>query len=749
MSRSRTHRMPISSLISLTLLWMGSLGAQQPPTHVGRAVCASCHQGEHSRWSGSHHDLSMLEVSDPASRAPFDGTEVSSGGVLSRFLQVDERPVIEVEDSSGKKTLPVRYFFGTSPCQQVLVEGEKGRLQSFPIAWATPEAAGGARWYPLFPDEKTPAGDPLHWSGVLNNWNHMCAECHSTGMVKNYDLESDSFNTHWQELDVSCEACHGPGSDHVTWAKATKEEREEPRYRRSPKGLPVQFHRDQATWVRPAGEKVARRSPKRIHHDETETCARCHSRRTALVDGSVPGTPLSETHLLSLLDTSLYHPDGQILDEVYVHGSFLQSRMYAEGVTCSDCHEPHGGKLHIEGNSLCIGCHDPAIYDLPSHHHHTPKSTGASCIECHMVSRTYMGVDPRRDHSFRVPRPDLSIRIGTPNACNDCHQDKENYWAAEKVREWFPDGRSGDFHWGEALHAARNNSPVAPELIRMVLEDEKTPGIVRATALAELTPFLNRTNSDLLSRSFTDSDPLVRRQAALALDGLPLEQTYGVLLDLLRDSSRIVRTVAAELLSPIQRELSADPQGAGLQLSRVLAEYISMQEINGDRPESHVNLGALATRRGDIEEAIRCYQEALKRTPSFGPASVNLADAFRTLDRDAEGIEVLQQAIERVPDDAGLHHALGLALVRVGKKEQALVALAQAVQLAPQSPRYALVHAVALDDGGQTKQAIAALQKARLLHPDDRWLKAAHEEFLNKPETTVLPDPGSPEKTND
>jgi tetratricopeptide (TPR) repeat protein len=322
------------------------------------------------------------------------------------------------------------------------------------------------------------------------------------------------------------------------------------------------------------------------------------------------------------------------------------------------------------------------------------------------------------------------------------------------VTEWFPDGRGDDFHWGEALHAARNNSPVAPELIRMVLEDEKTPSIVRATALAELTPFLDRTNSDLLSRSFTDSDPLVRRQAVLALDGLPLEQTYGILLDLLGDSSRIVRTVAAELLSPIQRELSADPQGAGLQLSRVLAEYISMQEINGDRPESHVNLGALASRRGDLKEAVRCYKEALKRTPSFGPASVNLADALRALDRDPEGIEVLQQAIDRVPDDAGLHHALGLALVRVGKKEQALQSLGQAVTLAPQSPRYALVHAVALEDGGQRVLAIAALEKALQLHPSDRWLLAAKQEyidkekqeFIDKEESSISPVPATPEK---
>jgi predicted CXXCH cytochrome family protein len=455
------------------------------------------------------------------------------------------------------------------------------------------------------------------------------------------------------------------------------------------------------------------------------------------VDGSEPGSPLSETHLLSLIEADLYHDDGQILDEVYVYGSFLQSRMHAEGVTCSDCHEPHSGKLHIEGNSLCIGCHDPGSYDLPAHHHHVSGTKGASCIECHMVSRTYMGVDPRRDHSFRVPRPDLSLRIGTPNACTGCHEDKDSIWAAQKVVEWYPDGRSDNFHWGEALHAARRGAPVAPELIRMVLEDESTAAIVRATVMAELTPFLDRSNVDLLQNGFFDPDPMVRRQATLALDGIGLQDTHLILIDMLSDSSLIVRTVAAELLSPIETQIASDPNGAGRLFSKALAEYISIQRVHADRPESHVNLGSLATRRGKIEEAVEYFKEALRRTPSFGPASVNLADALRTLDRDAEGIVVLRKAIEKVADDAGLHHALGLALVRVGEKENALPSLKQAVQLSPESPRYALVHAVALKDSGETQLAIEALQAALLIHPDDRWLKGAVEEYrseLKEPE---------------
>ncbi len=730
MRSTPTHRWPLLRSVALLLMMATATPVivHGQLTHVGRSTCIECHTTQHSLWLNSHHDLAMTLPGEDSVRALFDGSEVSTGGVVSRFVMKEDRPVIEVEDSSGSAELAVRYFFGTSPCQQVLVDGVDGRLQSYPIAWATEEAKGTPRWYSLFPGEKTPPGDPLHWNGILNNWNHMCAECHSTGVEKNFDASDDSFHTSWKEIDVSCEACHGPGSDHVKIMRAAEQNKEVGKIRSS--GFPVDLKRDGATWVRPEGEKVARRTVPRTRHEETETCARCHSRRSSFQNGSTPGQDLSDTHLLSLLSEGLYHDDGQILDEVYVHGSFLQSKMYSEGVTCSDCHDAHSGELHLPGNSLCISCHDATAYDQPTHHHHVQGTEGASCVNCHMVARTYMGVDPRRDHSFRVPRPDLSVRIGTPNACNGCHEDQQPTWAAEKVAEWYPDGRSGDFHWGESLHAARNGSRVAPELIRMVLENEETPAIVRATALSELIPFLDGTNIDLLQVGFSDADPLVRRQAVLGLDGIPLQDTFRILLNSLTDPSIIVRSAAAELLSPLEKEIGSNPElPESILFNKALSEYLSMQRVNGDRPESHVNLGSLAIRRGDLEEAVRCYREALKRTPSFGPASVNLADALRGLQRDQEGVEVLSEAITHVPEDAGLHHALGLALVRIGEKGLAIDSLKRAVELAPGAPRYALVHAVALEDSGKTLPAIVALEEALKIHPQDPALKAALEEF--------------------
>ena len=337
-----------------------------------------------------------------------------------------------------------------------------------------------------------------------------------------------------------------------------------------------------------------------------------------------------------MLDVGLYHDDGQILDEVYVHGSFLQSRMYAEGVTCSDCHDPHRGTLLLEGNALCIGCHDPGIYDVKTHHHHTENTAGSYCVDCHMTSRNYMTVDPRRDHSFRIPRPDLTIRIGTPNACNECHQNQTPVWASEKVAEWYPQGQSGNFHWGEALHAARTGAQIAPNLLRLALESDQTPGIAKATALSELSRWLDASTLDLVDKNLDDRDPMIRRGALLALTMAPPEAIASRIHGFLSDASLIVRLVAAELLAP----LMTTPEAAEIHpaLLTAISEYRKVQMINADRPEAHVNIGSLEARLGNGEAALKAYRESLKREPSFGPASVNLAALLRALNLIEAGV---------------------------------------------------------------------------------------------------------------
>ena len=302
-------------------------------------------------------------------------------------------------------------------------------LQCLDIAWDTRRK----RWFHLYPDEKFAPDDPLYWTGRYQTWNLMCAECHSTNLRKNYNLKTDSYRTTWAEINVGCQACHGPGAEHV--ASATTKESGTP--------MPVRFG---------AGDS----------RFQVEQCAVCHSRRRVVAPPDAPGQAFMDHYAPEWLRDDLYFADGQILGEVYVYGSFLQSKMYRQGVRCTDCHNPHSLKLDAEGNRVCTKCHQltppsefPTLkaknYDTPEHHHHAPGSEGARCVNCHMAARTYMVVDPRRDHSFRIPRPDLSVAIGTPNACNGCHQDKDAQWAAGTIASWNGPGYSPPPHFGAAL----------------------------------------------------------------------------------------------------------------------------------------------------------------------------------------------------------------------------------------------------------------------------------------------------------
>jgi len=427
-----------------------------------------------------------------------------------------------------------------------------------------------------------------------------------------------------------------------------------------------------------------------------------------------------DTHRLALLDERLYHADGQILDEVYVYGSFLQSKMYGAGVICTDCHDPHSLQLHADGNDVCARCHLPAIFDTPSHHHHEPDSAGAMCVECHAPERTYMIVDPRRDHSFRIPRPDLSVKMGTPNACIGCHADASAEWAAETVAEWLGPGRSPEPHYGEALHAGREGLPEAGVSLARLIEDSEAPGIARATALSLIPPYAGAGTLQTLSEALRDGDPLVRASAAQVFESIDPRQRLAPLLPLLDDPVLAVRMASVRALAAVPPEQITDGRRGRFQL--VIDEYRQVQMAIAERPESHLNLGWLHAQLGQPEEAERAYRTALRLDPSFVPVLVNLSDLYRSQGRDREGEELLRRGLALAPDDGSIHHALGLLLVRQSRLSAALDELGKAVELSPGEPRYAYVYGVALNDTGRPDQALSVLSAAHKRHPGNRDL---------------------------
>ncbi len=713
--------MRATTALTFLLLCTGAstaIAAKSLPEYVGRGVCMSCHTEQDARWRGSHHDLAMQEANEETVLGDFDDAHFTQFGVESRFYRDGDRFMVRTDGPDGKlQDYPIKYTFGVHPLQQYLIAFPGGRLQVLDIAWDTRnEDQGGQRWIHLHPEDPVPHDDVLHWTGPNLNWNYMCADCHSTNLRKGYDSGTDVYRTTWSEIDVSCEACHGPGSDHVRWAEAMAEGA--PAADGIPDmGLTVNLdERKGITWaIDPVTGRAARSAPRETSR-EIQVCARCHSRRSQLTDETVAGQPFLDAFRPALLTQGLYYPDGQMLDEVYVWGSFLQSKMHDAGVTCSDCHDPHAADLRLPGEMVCYQCHEAGRYASQRHHFHPEDSSGASCVECHMPATNYMVVDARHDHGFRVPRPAQSVRLGTPNACTKCHDDKGAQWAAEQVADWYGPTVAQTDDYAKAMYAARSRLPGAGPLLRKIAADLDQPGISRATALSELGTYADRDALALIREELNAKDPLHRLGALAALEGAaPAKRPLAV--SLLWDDHKAIRIEAAKLLSQIPA--NRFPKEVRKQLAQGINEYFAVQEFTAERPESQVNLAELYAALGDHQKAEAAYRRALRLQPRFIPAYVNMAHFLSGRQREQEAEGLLRQGLKINPQSADLNHALGLSLVRGKKADEALAVLARAADLAPGNARYGYVYAVALQSSGKLEESLRELEAVNRRHPGD------------------------------
>ncbi|MBU6378662.1 MAG: hypothetical protein KJS95_09040 [Gammaproteobacteria bacterium] len=657
---------------------------------VGSSRCADCHAAEYGAWRGSQHAHAMQHASAATVLGNFDDAEFRHGGVTSTFFRRDQRFFVRTDGPDGRLAdFEIKYTFGVDPLQQYLVELPGGRLQALSIAWdARPRAAGGQRWFHLYPGERIDFRDELHWTRPAQNWNFMCADCHSTDIRRNFDANTDSFATRWSDIAVGCEACHGPASRHL-------QKPQEP-YR-------IGSGKDRSA-------------------AEMETCAACHARRSQIDEGAIAGDALLDHYLPSTLAEGLYHADGQQIAEVFIWGSFLQSRKYMAGVTCGACHEPHTQKLIKPGNAVCTQCHVAERFDTPAHHHHgavdgTVRMRAAvrdapACVDCHMRESTYMVIDRRRDHGFHVPRPDLTISLGTPNACNDCHANRSARWAEDALIAWNGAARSESAHFGKALRAGRQGDAGAVSGLLGVMADPGQPGIVRATAIELLARYPGGVTGEAIRRSLTDPDPLVRHQALVAQSqvvsqGEGTQRLVGLLAPMLDDPLRAIRHEAARQLALARAPLA---EAQRKRLDSELADYERTLRLDLSRGEAWLSLGNLQAARGDVAAAEASFRRATTADPFFIAAFVNLADLLRSDGREIAVESVLREGLQRSPRAASLREALGLALVRQGRKAEALREFAAAYRAAPGESRPAYVYALALHDAGQGAAALRLLE---------------------------------------
>jgi predicted CXXCH cytochrome family protein len=697
--------------------------------YVGRENCKKCHQKEYNLFRGSDHDMAMDIASDSTVLGDFNNAAFTHFGITSRFYTKDGKYYVYTEGPGGKfEEYELKYTFGIRPLQQYLVEFPGGRMQCLPLCWDTrPKQQGGQRWFHIYDRERIPPNDILFWTHTAQNWNYMCAECHSTNLKKNFDYKTETYNSTWSEIDVSCEACHGPGSEHVEWAEAVERGENPQRFRNM--GLKIRLKDDdQGAWVFKDMQKgTAERTVPRTSDVLIDMCARCHSRRSSLTDDYAYGKSILNSHNVSLLEERLYFPDGQILEEVYVYASFLQSKMHRAGVICTDCHEPHSGRVYVQGNALCYRCHLTEKYGTRRHHFHKPDSTGSGCFDCHMPERTYMVVDPRRDHSIRLPRPDLSEKLNVPNACNQCHTDKPVRWAIETMEKWYGPFKNRPEHYGETIWAGRRSYPEAlPELITLA-ENKDAPVMVRATVISLLRNYANPNTIPVLQSALKNPQPLIRAAAADAMEILSPGDRAQLLTPALQDSIKLVRITAARQLAEVSNS-NLSPKNLQLR-NKNTEEYIRMLYTHADNPSAYLNVGVLYLRQNDYPKTEAAYKKAIENEPYFPGGYINLADLYRMQDREAEGEKVLLSGLEKNPDAAVIHHALGLLLVRKKKTDPALNFLAKAAELEPENARYCYVYAVGLNSTGKSDQAVAELEKALPHNPYDRDLLFALTAF--------------------
>ena len=688
-------------------------------TFVGRDSCIACHKREYELWRNSHHDLAMQEASEVTVLGNFQNGTYTKYGIKSTFFRRDGKFFVNTEGEDGKlHDFEIKYTFGATPLQQYLVEFPDGRLQVLPLCWDTrTKGEGGQRWFHIYANERIPPDDLLFWTRSNQNWNYMCAECHSTNIKLNYNQNTNSYGTTWSEIDVSCEACHGPGSEHLEWAKLNKKgESTEGIYQ---KGLVIQLKDpNMGGWVFDLRTGNAQRSTPLKSHKEIELCARCHARRDPITSDYIYGQPLVSTHRLQLLEEGMYFPDGQIQDEVYVYGSFLQSKMFHKGVTCSDCHDPHSMKIYATGNELCYRCHLQEKFADRSHHFHNPDSTGALCVECHMPERTYMVIDPRRDHSIRIPRPDLSIELGTPNACIKCHSNKTNQWAADSVTSWYGTDFSKREHYGEILHQGRNGHPNAERLLISLIVDTTQPNIIRATALLLLRDYLSNSSVETVSDLTYNKDPIIRYASVHALEAFEPNLRFTLGKHLLNDPILLVQIETARVLAPTPKELLINEDKVALEIAT--SKYLSSLTQFGDRPTFRVTLGNYYLQIGDYEKAEREYLHAIKIEPNFVYAYVNLADLYRLQEREADGERILSQALERQPNMPEINYALGLLLARQKRLPESLRYLEKAADLNPEDSHLSYTYGIALHSTGEVEKALQVLEDAFNRHPYNR-----------------------------
>ncbi len=656
--------------------------AAAPNTFTGNLSCKPCHEQEHTQWLTSHHFMAMQPANDSTVSGDFNNATYTADGVTTRFFKKDGKFFIHTEDETGAyRDMEVKYIFGFTPLQQYLVEFPGGKMQATRMSWDTKEG----KWFHQYAGQKMPAGDWLHWTGNGQNWNTMCASCHGTNLQKGYDVQTDTYATTYNEINVSCESCHGPGKNHIDYINGSD-------YKKGKKteGSLLMLYKN--------GDKMT----------SINTCGYCHARRTDITGNPFPGPEVLDDYIPELPTNEFFYADGQMNDEDYNYTSFLESKMFHRGVQCTNCHNPHTNKLKLDGPTVCAQCHAQDAYESEKHTLHKVGTVGVNCISCHMPSKVYMGNDLRHDHSFRIPRPDLTAQYGTPNTCNACHSDKSAQWAAEAIVKGY--GKKPAYHWSEDLiPGSRLDGQSGPHLGKLVA-DSAVPNIVRAATLRYLSQ-LNTSNTGFaIVKYLSDTSALVRHTAIRGLRGVNPSIWLQAAAPLLSDKVRAVRIAAADLYLDVpSNQIPSEYFQAFTAAKNELDRFILFQT---DFAQGNLQAGDYYRRLNDLPNAERFYLRAIAKDSQMVNARVNLASTFNITGKNPEALQQLELAARIQPQSDHIFYTLGLLHAELRNPEKSAQAFRQAIALNPQNIRAAYNYGLLLSQSGRNNEAEKVFMQA-------------------------------------
>lgn len=636
----------------------------------------------------------MQPANDSTVEGDFNDRTLVADGVTSRFHRKGDKYFIRTQGADGRShDYEVQHTFGYRPLQQYLVAFPGGKLQVARQSWDTQQK----KWFHQYAGQAIPSHDWLHWTGNAQNWNTVCASCHSTNLKKNYAWQADTFHTTYSAMTLSCESCHGAGQLHVRYIRSGAH-----KGRKKVRGSYLQL---------PANTGQL---------GQINACAPCHSRRSEISAELLATSELMDNYIPDIPSTEHFFADGQVRDEDFSYAAFLQSKMYGRGVKCSNCHDPHSGKLALTGNRLCLQCHAKK-YDDASHTFHRAGTGASECKSCHMPGTVYMGNDLRHDHTFRVPRPDLSVRYGTPNACNNCHTNRSPSWTASAIVRWY--GPTRAYHFAEDLIPASRGDATSEGHIMHLLNDTTTPAIVRATAMHYLRNVGTYGSVQALLRGLQDSDAQVRYRSLRSLANFPAATWLNAIGPLLSDNVRAVRIAAADLLIAVPpSQVPPSYHAEFVAAKNELEQYVLYQT---DFAAGNVMAGDYYLKQQDYASAEKFYVRGLQKDAAMNYARLNLSALYNATGRNSEALRVLQEALLVDATNDRTHFNLALLYNELNDPAQAEAHLARAVALKSRNPRVYYNYGLLLQQEGRIREAIAMFDRGLNVSPADADLVRA------------------------